>query len=153
MVQVHLQLIWTLSKKIWFVCFWLGLLLTQFLEPIYCLRYHWETFLEWQLFLQHLHLRCHKKSIGARLMSLKLDNRDKKKMTIIRNFIDFTIKSFEFDKYAGGPFVPTLNRLYFMETWLCNKVVDYAMKIFRSRCNIILYNIISSPNLDQNSTK
>ena len=33
-------------------------------------------------------------------------------MTIIRNFIDFTIKSFEFDKYAGGPFVPTLNRLY-----------------------------------------
>ena len=38
-----------------------------------------------------------------------------KNMTTIQNCIDFIIKSFEFDKYAGGTFVPTLNRLYFME--------------------------------------
>ena len=39
-----------------------------------------------------------------------------KKMTIIQNFIDFIIESFEFDVYAGGTFLPTLNRLYFMDT-------------------------------------
>ena len=33
----------------------------------------------------------------------------------VQNCIESIIKTFELDKYAGGTFVPTFNRLYFME--------------------------------------